>query len=300
MADHVNPEYLEGLLTRAGTSGVRCWAVTESKKSIFNSMQRGSDIFFTTAGTGLMTHYARAIDKIHNPALGKALWPYTPGQAWEYIYFLRGITRIKIPKPYFVRMFGFKENFNISGATRISERRLRDHGHSINRVWKILGVARDVEDIQLPESPEPEDLAELWDPSAREGLDLEILAKRRRNHDWFAKAVKSNYNWRCAVTGIAERSFLVASHILPWARFPDSRLDPANGICLSPFFDRAFDQGFFTLDSRYQIKVSPLVTSDSALGHHLLQVDNQPLTLPKVQPPDLDYLHIHQEEIFLK
>ncbi|MHB9101377.1 MAG: HNH endonuclease, partial [Sulfuricella sp.] len=49
----------------------------------------------------------------------------------------------------------------------------------------------------------------------------------------FANAVKSNYEYRCAITGIETRDFLVASHIVPWSEDQSIRLDPSNGICLS-------------------------------------------------------------------
>lgn len=64
----------------------------------------------------------------------------------------------------------------------------------------------------------------------------------------FARAVKGNYGYRCAVTGITTPEFLVASHIVPWADDPSIRLDPRNGICLSTLVDRAFDTGYLTID----------------------------------------------------
>ncbi len=33
----------------------------------------------------------------------------------------------------------------------------------------------------------------------------------------FAKVVKDNYGWECAITGVKTREFLIASHIVPWA-----------------------------------------------------------------------------------
>ena len=45
----------------------------------------------------------------------------------------------------------------------------------------------------------------------------------------FADAVKKNYTFCCAITGIATRRFLVASHIVPWSEDKSIRLDPSNG-----------------------------------------------------------------------
>ncbi len=55
----------------------------------------------------------------------------------------------------------------------------------------------------------------------------------------FANAVKRNAGYRCVVTGIRTRPFLVASHIVPWSEDELIRLDPANGLCLSTLVDRA-------------------------------------------------------------
>jgi len=67
----------------------------------------------------------------------------------------------------------------------------------------------------------------------------------------FAEAVKSNYNMKCAVTGIATREFLVAAHIVPWSMDPSIRLDPSNGICLSLIVDRAFEKGYLIIKDDY-------------------------------------------------
>ncbi|MCI6530224.1 MAG: HNH endonuclease, partial [Mesosutterella sp.] len=52
---------------------------------------------------------------------------------------------------------------------------------------------------------------------------------------------------KCAVTGFSNPDMLLASHIKPW-RLSDNceRLDPCNGLLLSPALDRAFDRGFIT------------------------------------------------------
>jgi hypothetical protein len=54
---------------------------------------------------------------------------------------------------------------------------------------------------------------------------------------------------RCLVTGTTSPSLLVASHIKDWARCSDDeRLDPYNGILLSPTLDRLFDLKLATID----------------------------------------------------
>ncbi len=71
----------------------------------------------------------------------------------------------------------------------------------------------------------------------------------------------------CAVTGFSDTSLLVASHIKPWKKSTNSeRLDPWNGLLLSPNLDKAFDRGFITFEMDGTIRLSPLLTEAAKLG----------------------------------
>ncbi|WP_445657917.1 HNH endonuclease [Achromobacter sp. NCFB-sbj8-Ac1-l] len=71
----------------------------------------------------------------------------------------------------------------------------------------------------------------------------------------------------CAVTGISDTRLLVASHIKPWKKSTNSeRLDPWNGLLLSPNLDKAFDRGYITFETNGLIRLSPLLTEASRLG----------------------------------
>ncbi len=51
------------------------------------------------------------------------------------------------------------------------------------------------------------------------------------------------------------RSLLVASHIIPWSRNEEHRLDPLNGIALNSLHDKAFDAGLITFDENFRLEV---------------------------------------------
>jgi hypothetical protein len=107
----------------------------------------------------------------------------------------------------------------------------------------------------------------------------------------FAKVVKANYGFKCAVTGIATREFLVASHIVPWADDESIRLDPRNGICLSTLVDRAFDSGFLTIDEKSTIHVDLVkIAGDVRLRSVLAPYDGAKLSIPAACAPNPDYL----------
>ena len=61
----------------------------------------------------------------------------------------------------------------------------------------------------------------------------------------FRTALLRRFGGACPMTGIAEAGLLRASHIIPWARcWPErERLNPDNGLLLSPLWDAAFDRG---------------------------------------------------------
>lgn len=107
----------------------------------------------------------------------------------------------------------------------------------------------------------------------------------------FAEAVKSNYNMKCAVTGIATREFLVAAHIVPWSLDPSIRLDPSNGICLSLIVDRAFEKGYLIIQDDYSIGVDlDRVGTDHALRESLEVYQGRTLSIPVKSPPKPSYL----------
>lgn len=107
----------------------------------------------------------------------------------------------------------------------------------------------------------------------------------------FADAVKANYAYRCAITGVATRDFLVASHIVPWSVDQSIRLDPSNGICLSLIVDRAFEKGYLQIkdDLTIQIDQSRL-GKDKALRSQLEPYDGKTLSAPAKEPPKPKYL----------
>ena len=80
--------------------------------------------------------------------------------------------------------------------------------------------------------------------------------KIRVNQDVFRQIVLANYNKKCAITGIDIPDLLFASHIIPWSKNEQERLNPENGICLSALYDKAFDKGLIGINERYEIKLS--------------------------------------------
>lgn len=112
----------------------------------------------------------------------------------------------------------------------------------------------------------------------------------------FSKKVKDNYGWRCALTGITSREFLIASHIVPWSVDKTIRLDPSNGICLSVLVDRAFEYGFLSIDDDLKVHIVPdRIEEDEALKDLLVNYDGATLRKPTKNFPNVDYLRRRRE-----
>jgi hypothetical protein len=112
----------------------------------------------------------------------------------------------------------------------------------------------------------------------------------------FAEAVKANYGFRCAITGIKTRDFLVAAHIVPWSKDQSIRLDPSNGICLSLILDRAFEKGYVLIEDDLTVRIDwNRVGKDRALRDQLEPYEGQKLNAPATRGPKLEYLRRRRE-----
>lgn len=75
---------------------------------------------------------------------------------------------------------------------------------------------------------------------------------------------------KCAVTDANCVSLLKASHIKPWRDATnDERLDPFNGLLLSPNIDAAFDAGYVTFDTNGRIVLSHEIEGAAAYQLHI-------------------------------
>lgn len=124
----------------------------------------------------------------------------------------------------------------------------------------------------------------------------------RRGPRYFQQAVLNAYEGRCAVTGMGIRSLLVASHIIPWNRSEEHRLDPRKGIALNALHDKAFDCGLITFDTKLRLVCSKALKDHFAhatVAQHFQSYEGQPLSLPaEAAGPKPEYLAWHRAEVF--
>lgn len=134
-----------------------------------------------------------------------------------------------------------------------------------------------------------------------QGVDKIREVKTRINQNVFRQIVMANYDFKCAITGIDIPDLLLASHIVPWSKNEEERLNPENGICLSPLYDRAYDKGYIGINENFEILLSPFLKKKIKSEYHSKHfsvIDGAKITMPKKYYPRKDFLAFHLNKIF--
>jgi putative restriction endonuclease len=140
------------------------------------------------------------------------------------------------------------------------------------------------------------------DELPKEGLERERLVKVRVNQKFFRSTVLTSYDSRCCITGLAIPTLLAASHIAPWAKNPNNRMNPRNGLCLNLLHHKAFDEGLITITPDFRVRISTSIataSSDDTNSILFLRYDDQLARLPRRFLPDAALLEWHNKTIFI-
>lgn len=132
--------------------------------------------------------------------------------------------------------------------------------------------------------------------------EITVNAKIRLHQSFFRRSVLASYDHRCCITNNPLRALLRASHIAPWSKFPEERVNPRNGLCLNALHDAAFDQGLITFDESNRLVLSHFIeaaTTADTVRQNFLKYEGQEIRLPNKNLPDPAFLAHHRERIFL-
>ena len=127
--------------------------------------------------------------------------------------------------------------------------------------------------------------------------------KTRVNQFVFRQMVLGNYESKCAITGIDIPQLLVASHIVPWSKDENERLNPENGICLSALYDKAFDKGLIGINTNYEIVLSHELKKKKDtifFANSFALIEKQKINNPLGYFPRKQFLEYHLDTIFEK
>jgi putative restriction endonuclease len=126
--------------------------------------------------------------------------------------------------------------------------------------------------------------------------EAERLVVQRVGQDVFRGGLLEYWQGRCAVTGLAVRGLLRASHIKPWAdcETDAERLDVFNGLLLAPHLDAAFDGGLLTFDDDGAVVLSWVLDAEARA---LLAIDAA-MRLKHLEDGHRRYLAYHRQVVF--
>ena len=136
-----------------------------------------------------------------------------------------------------------------------------------------------------------------------EGKEKSVVIKERVNQSVFRSMILSNYEERCAITGINIPELLIASHIIPWKdSTPKQKLNPENGICLSALYDKAFDKGLITISpDDFTVCLSSALheyEKQEYYDKHFSIIKGRHIIMPIEHIPNRDFLAYHRDHVF--
>lgn len=125
--------------------------------------------------------------------------------------------------------------------------------------------------------------------------EKDSIVKSRIGQGIFRKGL-IEYWHGCAISQCPLTWMLIASHIKPWRDADNQeRLDPYNGLLLLPNYDKLFDLGYISFNSKGKIMYSRLLDK---FDRETIGLTNN-LHLVKLEEQHLKYLKYHNDNCFL-
>ncbi len=175
---------------------------------------------------------------------------------------------------------------------------IRDHQFKVRNCPFSLDVGAFYGNHAALANPGQADTASASDANDYAIENRKIEIEQRLKQSVFRRRVMQNFQGRCCLSGISEEELLVASHIVPWAKRIDTRLDPANGLLLYWPYDRLFDKGFISFEDRLRVIVSPRAAQCSPpLLAILKQLAGQQARRPVKWAIKPEYLAYHRKKV---
>lgn len=143
-----------------------------------------------------------------------------------------------------------------------------------------------------------EQMAVLEGGGLPEGEERLALVRRRVNQSFFRQAVMSAYNFRCCISGIEAPELVEACHIVGWSEAAASRTNPKNGLCLNPFFHKAYDSLLLGITPDMKIVLSDeLVESaaEASFRDYLRGLEGRTVMMPDRFLPLRELLAAHHD-----
>ena len=129
------------------------------------------------------------------------------------------------------------------------------------------------------------------------GEEYECLVKQRVNQGVFRDQMIKRFHKRCALCGVSNESFLIASHIKPWSKSdPNEKLSKFNGLLLCPNHDKLFDKGYISFSDEGHIMISSQLSDTDKI---FLNVNDKMRISDELISEEMKvYLYYHRTNVF--
>lgn len=132
-----------------------------------------------------------------------------------------------------------------------------------------------------------------------EGIERTTIIRQRVNQSFFRSAVMSAYNFKCCISGINAPQLLDACHIVNWSEDTNNRTNPKNGLCMNPFFHKAYDKNLLAITPDMLVIVSEELfqsATDKSFFNYLKEINRRKIIIPDKFFPQRELLALHYDK----
>lgn len=207
-------------------------------------------------------------------------------------------------KPYFkwfnypdtVQVFELIQEFFIPSMSSLNFELISFANDVIEFEWKLTYSQTVINSLDNPEKIILQTIDNLPINESIRKTIREGLIKLRIGQSQFRTNLVNSDKSSCLFTGIVEEQLLIASHIKPWSCSDDTeRIDIANGILLTPTFDKLFDRFLITFDESGSIVWTTNRLSKATIERLSLGIVNKHIHLV-IDKTNQAYLNFHRSE----
>ena len=156
------------------------------------------------------------------------------------------------------------------------------------------------EDLAEQEFSEEEQEEDVKSDTSISKSEKEAIVKARRGQGVFREKLLEECPF-CPITLVNDERLLIASHIKPWAApgiTNAERVDPKNGLPLTPTYDKLFDRGFISFTDDKKMMVSPWL---SPMNQKRLSIyDGKSVPHLPMDAKRKAYMQYHRDNVFKK
>lgn len=215
----------------------------------------------------------------------------------DFIFYKSTITPPRIYINSSSNNYKLLREIGIPNISYISVLKLKNKTGSIVYYFKpFVSYSNEIISYEQLSITETKELEEI-ESSNKSDTEITNLKTSRIGQGKYRELLLENMPF-CPFTRINDERLLRASHIKPWVSSDNKeKIDPKNGLTLSPTYDVLFDRGFISFENDGSLLVSPFI---SPMNQKRLDIKNGKKINIEIFFDEyrINYLQYHRENIF--